>query len=473
MPEKEPPSQHVFLTRSIAPLLLLASMLVMKFGGSSVADAKQIQKVFEIVKGREARTPLVVVSAHKGVTDMLINAARAAASGKADASAIVDRQRKVLEELSLEPSMLDGFFGELEDVLRGISLVREASPRVLDFVQSFGERMSARAIAAAFARRGMNAQAFDAFDLGFVTNEVFGTARPVKGYEHLMRTAYNDRVKPGMVPIVTGFVGKTAKGEITTVGRNGSDYTATVFAAALGAEECEIWTDTDGVMTADPSLIPSARTISRMSFAEASELAQYGGRVLHPSTLLPAVEKNVPVRVLNTNRPDHPGTVITADGGPPTGPITSIAYKERQWVITIENPTMLGQHGFLARVFEIMGRLQVDVDMISTSHISVSMTTPVLKNLDEVVEALSQHGRVTVAKEKTIVSIVGRNVKHQTGLGARIFGSLRDAGVNVEMVSHGANNINIGLLIDDAEIGKAVKSLHGELFAGSTDTSAS
>ena len=447
-------------------------MLVMKFGGSSVADAKQVHKVFEIVKGREARRPLVVVSAHKGVTDMLINAARAAASGKADAGPIIERQRKVVEELGLERDMLDGFFHELEDLLRGISLVREASPRVLDYVQSFGERMSARTIAAGFALRGMEARSFDAFDLGFITNDNFGSARPVKGYEALVRQAYQEKVANGVVPIVTGFVGKTQKGEITTVGRNGSDYTATVFAAALGAEECEIWTDTDGVMTADPSLIPAARSIPRMSFAEASELAQYGGRVLHPSTLLPAVEKNVPVRVLNTNRPDHPGTVITSDGGTPTGPITSIAYKERQWVITIENPTMLGQPGFLARVFEILGRLHVDVDMISTSHVSVSMTTPVLKNLDEVVEALSQHGRVTVAKDKTIVSIVGRNVKHQTGLGARVFGALRDAGVNVEMVSHGANNINIGLLVDDAEIDKAVKSLHGELFAGGSETTA-
>src|SRR5688572_26657237 len=448
-------------------------MFVMKFGGSSVADAKQIHKVFEIVKGRAVKLPLVVVSAHKGVTDMLINAARAAAAGKADASPIIERQRKVVNDLGIDHVDLDRFYCDLEDVMRGISLVREASPRVLDFVQSFGERMSARAIAASFAKRGLPARAFDAFDLGFITNDNFGAARPVKGYEALMKSAYAESVlKTGVLPIVTGFIGKTQKGEITTVGRNGSDYTATVFAAALGADECEIWTDTDGVMTADPSLIPGARSIPRMSFAEASELAQYGGRVLHPSTLLPAVEKNVPVRVLNTNRPDHPGTVITAEGGPASGPITSIAYKERQWVITIENPTMLGQHGFLARVFEIMGRLQVDVDMISTSHVSVSMTTPVLKNLDEVVEALSQHGRVTVAKEKTIVCIVGRNAKYQAGLGARVFGALRDAGVNVEMVSHGANNINIGLLIDDADIGKAVKGLHTELFAGGADTSA-
>lgn len=439
-------------------------MLVMKFGGSSVANATQIAKVLEIVKGRASRRPMVVASAHKGMTDLLIGAAKKASSGQMDVRPIRERQVSVCEGLGLDRSMLDGLLDEIEAILRGISLVREASPRVLDLVQSYGERMSVRTIAAAFTARGLAAEAFDAFDLGFITDDRFGGARPVKGHERLMAEAVAGRVKAGVVPIVTGFIGKTKDGEITTVGRNGSDYTATVFAAALGAEECEIWTDTDGVMTADPSVIAKAQSIPRMSFAEASELAQYGGRVLHPSTLLPAVEKNVPVRVLNTNRPDHPGTVITAEGGPATGPITSIAYKERQWVITIENPTMLGQHGFLARVFDILGRMKVDVDMISTSHVSVSMTVPPLADLDDVVSELSAHGRVMVAKDKTIVCIVGRNVKHETGLGARIFGALRDEGVNVEMISHGANNINLSLLIDDAQIDAAVRGLHAEFF---------
>lgn len=441
-------------------------MLVMKFGGSSVADGRQIQKVLEIVSGRKNRKPLVVCSAHKGVTDMLIEAAKRAAAGEPDPSKIFDKHRAVLREIGADEWMLDAFFREIEDLLRGISLVREASPRVLDHMQSFGERMSVRSIAYYFSRHGMKAEAYDAWDLGFITDDNFGMARPVKDYEQRMQAAVASRVPDGVIPIVTGFIGKTPKGEITTVGRNGSDYSATVFAAGLGAEECEIWTDTDGVMTADPSLIASARNIPTMSFAEASELAYYGGRVLHPSTLLPAIKKNIPVRVLNTNRPDHPGTVITEVGGESSAPITSIAYKSNQAVITITSTSMLGQPGFLARIFDVLGRNKIDVDMISTSEISVSMTCKPVPSLSEAVEQLEQHGRVTVDQHKSIICIVGKNVKRTHGIGAKVFGALSQAGVNVEMISHGANNINLSVLVDDRDVAGAVRSLHGALFDG-------
>jgi aspartate kinase len=439
-------------------------MLVMKFGGSSVADARQIQKVLEIVEGRRARRPFVVCSAHKGVTDLLINAAKKAAIGEPDATKLIERHRTVLADLGASASMLDTYFREIEDLLRGISLVREASPRVLDHMQSFGERMSVRSIAFHFTKQGLRAEAYDAWDLGFITDDNFGTARPVKDHEQRMREAFAARVPEGVIPIVTGFIGKTPKGEITTVGRNGSDYTATVFAAGLGAEECEIWTDTDGVMTADPSLIPSARNIPSMSFAEASELAYYGGRVLHPSTLLPAIKKNIPVRVLNTNHPDHPGTVITEIGGDATAPITSIAYKSNQSVITVTSTSMLGQPGFLARIFDVLGRGKIDIDMVSTSEVSVSMTCPPSANLSEVVDGLSALGRVTLDEHKTIICIVGKNVKRTHGIAAKVFGSLSQAEVNVEMISHGANNINLSLLIDDKEVPRAIKSLHSALF---------
>lgn len=439
-------------------------MLVMKFGGSSVADGRQIHKVFEIVKNRAARRPIVVSSAHKGVTDMLIEAAKRAAAGEPDVSRIIDRHRTVLRELGADEWMLDAYFREIEDLLRGISLVREASPRVLDHMQSFGERMSVRSIAYHFTRHGLRAEAYDAWDLGFITDDNFGTARPLKGYEEGMKAAFASRVPEGVIPIVTGFIGKTPRGEITTVGRNGSDYSATVIAAGLGAEECEIWTDTDGVMTADPNLIPAARNIPTMSFAEASELAYYGGRVLHPSTLLPAIQKNIPVRVLNTNRPEHPGTVITETGGESLAPITSIAYKSNQAVITITSTSMLGQPGFLARIFDVLGRARIDLDMVSTSEISVSMTCKPVAWLPEAVEQLQQHGRVTLDEHKSIVCIVGKNVKRTRGIGAKVFSALSQSDVNVEMISHGANNINLSLLVDDQDVGKAVKALHGALF---------
>lgn len=443
---------------------MAANMLVMKFGGSSLADGAQVRKVLEIVRAQAARRPVVVCSAHKGVTDALIAAAQAAARGAPDAEPVARRQRGVLVDLGCPVDLVDAALDELQDLLRGISLVREVSPRVLDYVQGFGERMSVRAVADFFTRSGLPAQAHDAFDLGFITDGNFGAARPAPGFEARVQAAFQERVAEGVIPVITGFIGKTEDGELTTVGRNGSDYTASCYAAALAAEECQIWTDTDGVMTSDPNLIPSARNIPEMSFQEAAELAYYGGRVLHPSTLIPAVRANIPVRVLNTNRPQHPGTVITEAGGQAPGEVTSIAYKKNQSVLTITSTQMLGQHGFLARVFEVMGRREVDVDMVSTSEVSVSMTCAPSKNLERAVADLGGLGRVTVAHGKSLVCVVGRDLKTQRGLAGRAFGALGDAGIPVEMISHGANAINLSLLVDDGQVDAAVPALHRALF---------
>lgn len=440
-------------------------MLVMKFGGSSLANEAQVQKAFQIVQSRIARKPVVVCSAHKGVTDALIKAGKLAIKGEPDVHDIIEKERAILAALDCAHDLLDPFFREIEDLLRGISLVREASPRSMDYLQSFGERMSVRAVADYFSRKGLKAQAFDAWDLGFITDENFGFARPLTGFESRIKTEFRKHVGSDIIPIVTGFVGKTGAGEITTVGRNGSDFTATCIAAALGAEECEIWTDTDGVMTADPSIVKAARSIQYMSFSEAGELAYYGGRVLHPSTLLPAIKKSIPVRVLNTNNPDNRGTVITENGGNNSMPVTSIAYKESQAVITIESTQMLGQPGFLAKVFGVLGRERIDIDMITTSEISVSMTCPDASKLNKAVKDLEEYGRVNVTSEKTIICVVGKNVRKMRGLGAKVFTALRDADVNVEMVSQGANKINLSLLIDDSDIGIAIPALHAALFA--------
>ena len=442
-------------------------MRVMKFGGSSLADGVQVAKVAAIIEGRLKTEPVVVLSAHKGVTDLLIAAAKEAAKGQPDARPVVDRQTRIATEIGAELPMLEPFFTELADLLKGISLVREVSPRLLDLVQSFGERMSVRAVAAHLRGRGVRAEAFDAFDLGFITDARFGVARPLPGFEKRARAAYRDRVAPGVVPVITGFVGKTESGDITTVGRNGSDFTASCYAAALGADECQIWTDTDGVMTSDPNLVDIARSIPTMSFAEASELAHHGGRVLHPSTLLPAVEKQIPVRVLNTNHPEHPGTVITQEGGDPLGPITSIAYKKEQCVITIASTRMLGQPGFLARVFAVFGERDVSVDAVSTSEVTVSITCGVDANLSEVIEQLKLHGRVTVTRNKSLVCVVGRAVRTEPGIAARAFGALAEADINVEMISHGSNNTNLSVVIDDTRVDDAVVALHKTFFSPS------
>ncbi len=439
-------------------------MIVMKFGGSSVANREQIAKVFTIVRDRLERQPVVIASAHKGMTDALIAAAHTAAAGQAPGEGVIDRQRRIAAELGCPDGLLMPFFNEIRDLLRGIRLVGELSPRSLDHISSFGERMSVRCIADFFTRQGLAAQAFDAWDLGLVTDESFGRARPLPDYGERMRAAFAEKIAAGVVPIVTGFVAKSARGVITTLGRNGSDLSATLVGAGIGAQEVQIWSDTDGVMSADPGIVRAAKSIPTMRFDEAAELAYFGSRMLHPATLLPAIDKDISVRVLNTNRPDHPGTVIESAPAPKDSPVTSIAYKEGQHVLVITEPRMFEQVGFLARFFEILARHEVIVDLVATSEVSVSITTHDGEALTRSLEDLRRLGRVDVQSGKTILAVVGRNIQHSKGVGARVLQAISKADVNIQMHTFAMSSNNISLVIDDDAIGRAVASLHAELF---------
>lgn len=436
----------------------------MKFGGSSVANREQIEKVLAIVRSRATLRPVVVSSAHKGITDGLINAARHAAAGNEPDEAVIERQREIAASMGCGPELLEPLFGQIRDLLRGIRLVRELSPRSLDYISSFGERMSVRVIADFFAREGLAARAYDTWTLGFVTDDNFGRARPVQGNAQAVRTAFATEVPADIVPVITGFVGKNTRGEITTLGRNGSDLTASLFGAALEAKEVQIWSDTNGVMTADPSLVGAAKSIATMRFDEAAELAYFGSRVLHPATLIPAMASDIPVRVLNTNRPDHPGTVISANPPPKSEPVTSIAYKEEQTILTIRDPRMFEQVGFLARAFAILSEHEVVVDMVATSEVSVSVTSHDRKGMDRAVDDLSALGTVELSPGKTILAVVGRNIHGARGIGARVMQAIAEADVNVQMHSFGMSSNNMSLVIDDADIGRAVTNLHRELF---------
>jgi len=446
-------------------------MIVMKFGGSSVADRKQIEKVLAIVQSFAEKRPVVVSSAHKGITDALVRAAREAASGQYDPDTVIERQRTIGRELGCDDALLAPMFAELSDLLRGIHLVRELSPRSLDYVSSFGERWSVRTIADFFSRSGLSAKAYDAWDLGFITNADFGTARPVAAFEGNARRRFAE-LDPAVVPIVTGFVGKAENGEITTVGRNGSDLTATLFGAAIGAGEVQIWSDTDGVMSADPSVVKAARNIPEMRFEEAAELAYFGSRVLHPATLLPAMNAKIPVRVLNTNRPEHRGTVIHDAINDPSG-VTSIAYKEGQCVLTISSPRMFGELGFLGRVFEGCARHGVVVDMVTTSEVSVSLTGNARGPLERLKSELDPLGKVSLEDGRAILVVVGQSLAKRPGLGAEILGAVARAGVNVEMISHAFGSINLSLVVKDADISLAVSVLHNVLFEQAAGLAAS
>ncbi|HEX4047776.1 MAG TPA: aspartate kinase [Elusimicrobiota bacterium] len=440
-------------------------MIVMKFGGSSVAGAEKIARVAGVVRGRLARKPVLVVSAFRGTTDDLLALARESLTGDVSRlDAIARRHREAAAELGVDAKPLEPLFDELAALARGISLLKELTPRTLDRVASFGERLSARLIAAAFAKAGIPARAVDAFDAGLLTDERFGAAAPLPEAERELKQYF---AKVNVLSVVTGFVGRTRAGEITTLGRNGSDYSATIIGAALGAEEIEIWSDTDGIMTADPRLVPAARPLGTLSFAEACELAYYGGKVLHPHTLVPAMAKNIPVRVLNTFKPEHPGTSIVAH--PPKAPagssiLKSIAFKRRQLIVSASSPRMTSGPGFLARIFDAFARHEIDVDMIATSEVSVSATTGSERNVDRAVAELSLEFEMAVERGQAVICAVGDGLQSVPGVAADVFSAVRSAGVNVRMISQGASKNNVAFVVEDADVERAVRALHERFF---------
>ncbi|MDE2142933.1 MAG: aspartate kinase [Elusimicrobia bacterium] len=440
-------------------------MIVMKFGGSSVAGAEKIARVVGIVRGRLDRKPVIVVSAFRGTTDDLLSLAREAVNGDGSRlDAIARRHRDAAAELGVDPAPLEPLLEELAALTRGISLLRELTPRTLDRVAAFGERLSCRLVAAAFSKAGVRSRAVDADAAGLITDDRFGAAAPLPEADDALRTSFRGLEE---LAVVTGFIGRTRAGEVTTLGRNGSDYSATILGSALGASEIEIWSDTDGIMTADPRLIPAALPLEMLSFAEACELAHYGGKVLHPHTLVPAMGKDIPVRVLNTFKPAHPGTTIVAR--PPKAAagasvLKSIAFKRHQLIVSAASPRMTSGPGFLARIFAAFARHEIDVDMIATSEVSVSATTGSERHVERAVAELSAEFEMTVERGQAVICAVGDGLQSVPGVAADVFSAVRAAGVNVRMISQGASKNNVAFVVEDAGVQDAVRALHDRFF---------
>jgi aspartate kinase len=438
-------------------------MIVMKFGGSSVGAPDRVARVVEIVRGRLPRKPVVVVSAFRGVTDDLLALGREALGGSLGRlDGIAARHRDAARELGVDAAPLEPLLAELAELARGVSLLKELTPRTLDRLAGYGERLAVRVVAAAFSKAGVPAVAVDASDAGLLTDERFGEAAPLPEADALLRASLS---APGPLRVVTGFIGRTKGGELTTLGRNGSDFTATIIGAALGAEEVEIWSDVDGIMTADPRLVPGARPLETLSFAEACELAYYGGKVLHPHTLVPAMRKGVPVRALNTFKPGHPGTRIVAAAAPAHGvPLKSIAFKRHQLILSASSPRMLSGPGFLARIFAVLARHDIDVDMVATSEVSVSATTGDEKGVAKAAEELSAEFETSIERGMSVVCAVGDAIQSAPGVAAEIFGAMKTAGVNVRMISQGASKNNVAFVVEDKDVEPAVKALHARFF---------
>jgi len=342
--------------------------------------------------------------------------------------------------------------------------VTECTPRTLDAAVSFGERFSARIVAAHLSRIGIRSVALDAWDAGLVTDARFGGARPLPESETSIRRAL---AEVEGVPVITGYVGKCRTGEITTLGRGGSDFSAAIFGAALGAEEIQIWTDVDGVMTADPRIVPQAKQVRSMSFAEAAELAFFGAKVLHPATMAPAVRTNIPIRVLNSFRPEQIGTLVTARPEKSDGPVRSIAHKDHIAVVNVVAPPMMLQFGFLERVADVFARHEIVVDMIATSEVSLALSTEPGARLEPALVELAAFSEASVVRDVALVSVVGEGLRERIDPCATVLATLAELRVQVEMISYGATRNNLSLVVPGDRVREVVTALHERLFGRS------
>jgi aspartate kinase len=450
-------------------------MIIIKFGGTSVGDADRVANAIEIVSARQERQPIVVVSALAGVTNDLVAASEAARSCDIDrVNAIVAKLRQRHEDVAMRLvqqkfdffesfiKQLDKQIEQVHTILKGIALLGEITPRARDKVTAIGEKLSSVLFAYSMMMRAVPGEHVDSEEV-LITDDRFGDAAPLMDET---RTAARRVLLPllerKLIPVMGGFIGSTREGATTTLGRGGSDYSAAIVGAAVGAEEIQIWTDVDGMMTCDPRLIPGAKVIGRISYTEAAELAWFGAKVLHPKTIAPAVAQKIPVRVLNTHNVASAGTLITEAGDADDHGPRAIAVKRNISVVHMTSSKMLGAHGFLARLFAVFEALEISVDLITTSEVSVSVTIDERHNLDKLVEALKPIAEVQIIDSQCIVAIVGRDLMKDAEVGARVFHSLR--GVPLSMFSLGTSGLNLSIVVDDKHADAAVRAAHQALF---------
>src|SRR5262245_48267800 len=389
-------------------------MIVMKFGGTSVEDAAAIRRLVSIVRRQSHRRPVVVVSAMGRTTNGLLECARMVAAGETPAAQnrldeIAAHHFKTADQLALPEEIesvresLGRHFIAIRSALEEIGQTGRLTPRLSDAVSANGELLSSVVVAAAFRAEGMKGLWVDVRPMMRTNDDFTRAAVQFDIADPKVKEGFTAALAGGGVPVTQGFIGSTADGVTTTIGRGGSDYSTSIIGAAMGADEIQIWTDVDGIMTTDPRIAPEAAKVKTISFAEASELAYFGAKVLHPSTLLPAMVRDIPVRVLNSRRPEVEGTAIVRRSPPSQALVKAIAFKRGITVLNVTSDRMLMAHGFLARLFEVFNRHETSVDMVSTSEVSVSMTLDSTRNLGPVVGDLQQFGEVAVEADQALI----------------------------------------------------------------------
>jgi len=448
-------------------------VIVLKFGGTSVEDAEAITRTARIVAGRREHCPIVVVSALGGATNQLIALAEQAAKGHLIGAVravegLRDRHLAVADALlgsgsegSEVAAELGAMFDEIAQLAEALSVLGDLTPRSLDAVSAMGERLSSLLVAAAFRRLGLPAEHVDGRDV-IATDDQYGRAEPLpeviaeRARAHLL-----PRVRARTIPVMGGFIGYSPGGVTTTLGRGGSDYTASLVGAALKAEAIEIWTDVDGMLTADPRVVNDSRLIDRIGFQEAAELATFGAKVLHPNTIAPAVRLGIPVRVLNSRRPEGSGTLITFDA--PRRAVTAIAGKSGITLVRVGTPRMLMTEGFLRTLFAMFERHRVAVDVVATSEVSVSVTVDDASRLDALLLDLRELGDVAIERHRGIVSLVGSSLSNDAAAMSKALGAM--GSTRVHMLSLSATGINLTIVVDADEVAPVMRRLHEAFFS--------
>jgi aspartate kinase len=447
-------------------------MIVAKFGGTSVADSAAISRLIEIVRQRTAERPVIVVSALAGVTDALLGLAAEAETAEPEAlerslGALLHRHEQIARTLPGADSAMDNIVADgdaLQEELKALS-GRRATAAQLDAIAGRGELWSSRLVAGALRGAGVAAEWIDIRPI-MVTDARFTRATP---YVQVINSRARDCLRPlceaGKVPVTQGFIGATATGASTTLGRGGSDFTAALLGAALEAARVEIWTDVDGLMTADPRIVSSARTLRAASYEEAAELSTFGAKILHPATALPLVRAGIPIVILNSKHPDRPGTTIEPEAiveKVGDSPIRSISWKQGITVINIRAPRMLGTFGFLRALFEIFERHETVVDVLASGEVSISITIEDRSRLTPLLRDLEELGEVWVEEKRAIIAVVGIGLRNTPGLAGRVFNAVWPA--NVEVISQGCSSINMTFVVRQEDGPDVVRRLHREFF---------
>ena len=463
----------------------MAKTIVMKFGGTSVGTGKNIRHVASLVNDsvKQGYKVAVVVSALAGVTNKLIGVADQAKKGTEQE--IKEFSKKLLEEHSAVicdaiknkslqkeiEQITKTAVGELEKVLTGISYVGELTPKSRDYVLSFGERLSAPIVWGALRDLKVESQCFTGKDAGIVTDSNFGEASPLMNVTiHQLKERLGPLLEKGVVVVVTGYIAATQDGVVTTIGRGGSDYTATILGVALAADEVWIWTDVDGIMTTDPKIVHTAKTLPELSYQEAAEMAIFGAKAMHPRALEPVIEEKIPVRIRNVFHPENHGTLITEKSAKSSSAVKAVALIKDVAMVNVNGAGMVGAPGSYAKVFDVLGKNNINIMMISTAVSEANMSLVIRRNL--VGRALSTLeiallGRglvseVTAEDDVVVVAVMGANMKGTRGVASKIFTTVANAGINIRMIAQGSSELNISFVVKEKDGAAVVRAIHEE-----------